>query len=293
MNAITNKYDFVYLFDVSNGNPNGDPDNGNTPRQDPETGRGLVTDVCIKRKVRNYVEAVHGGEAPYEIYVKAGVVLNNQNRRGWDAVGVSADNKDLAKKGSTEHGAAITRWMCDNFFDVRTFGAVMTTGVNSGQVRGPVQFGFAESIDQIVPAEVTITRQSVTNEEKADAGATMGSKFIVPYGLYRQHGHISAALAGNGEKGSGFSQDDLDLLWKALSEMFDFDRSATRGEMEARRLVVFKHSSALGNAPARELMRRVTVTRKEGVELARNFEDYEVIIDRTNLPEGVKIIEMI
>lgn len=292
MTAITNKYDFVYLFDVKNGNPNGDPDNGNHPRQDPETGFGLVTDVCIKRKIRNYVEAVHAGEPPYEIYVKAGVILNNQNRRGWDALGVNADDKDKAKKGSPEHGAAITRWMCDNFFDVRTFGAVMSTGINSGQVRGPVQFGFAESIDPIVPADVTITRQSVTNEDKADARSTMGSKFIVPYGLYRQHGHISAALAGNGEKGTGFSEEDLSLLWRALSEMFDIDRSATRGEMDARKLIVFKHDSTLGNAPARELMRRVSLRRKDGVDLARCFDDYEVTIDRSNLPAGIEVIEV-
>lgn len=288
MTALTNKYDFVYLFDVKNGNPNGDPDNGNHPRQDPETGHGLVTDVCIKRKVRDFVQAVYQGEPPHEIYVKAGSILNNQHERAYEALGV----KSNGKKDAGDRAKDVTRWMCDNFFDVRTFGAVMNTGVNAGQVRGPVQLGFAESINPILPAEVTITRQSVTNVAKAEAKSTFGTKFIVPYGLYRQHGHVSAALAGTGDKGTGFSEQDLDLLWRALSEMFDLDRTATRGEMEARKLIAFKHDSTLGNAPARDLMKRVSVSLKAGVELPRSFDDYEVNIDREGLPAGVEIIEI-
>jgi len=289
MTAIQNRYEFVFLFDIINGNPNGDPDNGNMPRLEIDTQKGLVTDVCLKRKIRNYVDLVKGGEPPFAIYMQEKAILNNQNQRAYDALGVKSESKKLPKDESAARD--ITRWMCANFFDVRTFGAVMTTEVNSGQVRGPVQIGFSQSIDQIVPQEITITRSSVTNAKDADKERTMGRKYIVPYGLYRGHGFISASLAGDEKKGTGFSQEDLDLFFEALLNMFEHDRSAARMEMNAQRLIVFKHATLLGNAPAQSLFKLVKVARKGGVVFPRSFDDYTVTIDRENLPAGVEIIE--
>lgn len=289
MAAIENRYEFVYLFDVENGNPNGDPDNGNMPRLEIESQKGLVTDVCLKRKVRNYVDLVKNGEPPYAIYMQERAVLNNQHKRAYDALGIKAEIKKLPKEEAKAR--ELTAWMCANFFDIRAFGAVMTTEVNSGQVRGPVQMGFSQSIDPIVPQEISITRSSVTNERDADKERTMGRKHIVPYGLYRGHGFISANLAGDDKKGTGFSQEDLCLFFDALSNMFDHDRSAARGEMNARKLIVFKHASVLGNAPAQALFRLVSVVRNKDVKVPRSFDDYTVTIDRDNLPAGVEIIE--
>ena len=235
---IQNRYEFVYLFDVTNGNPNGDPDAGNMPRLDPESSKGLVTDVCLKRKIRNFIELTEGNPPGYDIYVKEKSVLNLQNQKAYDALGFQSEKKKLPKDEAKAR--EITAWMCANFFDVRTFGAVMTTEVNSGQVRGPVQFAFAKSIDPIIPLEVSITRMAVTNEKDLEKERTMGRKSIVPYGLYRVHGFISAKLA---EK-TGFSDVDLEKLWQALQMMFEHDHSAARGEMIARKLIVFKHGSS-------------------------------------------------
>ena len=311
MSAIANRYDFVYLFDVANGNPNGDPDAGNLPRLDPETNRGLVTDVCLKRKVRNFVTLTKGGKPPYEIYVAERAVLEKQQRRAWDAVVSDASKEDRKRLPKDEEKARkLTRWMCDNFFDVRTFGAVMSTlGANCGQVRGPLQFSFGRSVEPIVPLEVSITRMAATTQKDADSKGdirTMGRKYIVPYGLYRAHGFVSACLAGNGAGGTGFSEGDLELVWTALEQMFDHDRSAARGEMTARRLIVFRHQSALGNASAQSLFGRVTVSRvHEGEEVplagpasrglppARSYDDYAVRVDGTDLPDGVTLIERI
>ncbi len=291
MNAIQNRYDFVYLFDIKNGNPNGDPDNGNMPRQDIDSQKGLVTDVCLKRKIRNYVDLVKGGEPPNAIYMQEKAILNNQHRLAYKALGMEPQAKKLPKDEAAAR--EITRWMCKNFYDVRTFGAVMTTDVNAGQVRGPVQIGFSQSVDQIVPQEITITRSSVTNEKDADKERTMGRKYIVPYGLYRGHGFVSANLAGDEKKGTGFSGDDLKLLFDALVNMFENDRSAARMEMNAQRLVVFKHSCQFGNAPAQKLFERVTVERKGDVAIPSKFTDYTITIDREGLPEGVEIIEVL
>lgn len=289
MTPICNRYEFIFLFDVKNGNPNGDPDNGNMPRVENETQRGLVTDVCLKRKIRNYVDLVRGGEPPYAIYMQEKAVLNNQHKRAYEALGVDFEPKKLPK--DEQKARELTAWMCRNFFDIRTFGAVMTTDINSGQVRGPVQLSFSESIDQIIPQEISITRSSVTNERDADKERTMGRKYIVPYGLYRGHGYISANLAGDAKKGTGFSQEDLDLLFEALVNMFDHDRSAARGEMSARRLIVFKHASPLGNAPAQSLFPLVSVKLRPDTKVPRNYSDYDVEIDRDRLPSGVEIIE--
>ena len=289
MAAITNRYDFVYLFDVRNGNPNGDPDNGNMPRLETQTQRGLVTDVSLKRKVRNYVDLVKGGQPPYAIYMQEKAVLNNQHKKAYDALGLPPETKKLPKNEAKAR--EITRWMCANFFDIRTFGAVMTTEVNAGQVRGPVQMTFAESEDVIVPQEVTITRSSVTNERDADKERTMGRKHILPYALYRGYGYISASLAGDDSKGTGFSEEDLNLFFEALCNMFDHDHSAARGQMSACGLIVFKHTLPLGNARAQDLFKRVSIIKNDGVTYPRAFSDYAVTIDRDNLPEGVEIIE--
>ena len=289
MTAIQNRYDFVYLFDIINGNPNGDPDSGNMPRQDIDTQKGLVTDVALKRKIRNYVDIVKDGEPPFAIYMKEKAVLNRQHQQAYDAIGLKAETKKLPKEEAKAR--EITRWMCNNFYDVRAFGAVMTTEVNAGQVRGPVQMGFSQSIDPILPQEITITRSSVTNERDAEKERTMGRKYIVPYGLYRCHGFISANLAGDATKGTGFSQEDLCLLFEALKNMFEFDRSAARMEMNARRLIVFKHESAFGNAHAQALFDLVKVMPKPETKVARAFSDYIVEIDREGLPQGVEIIE--
>jgi CRISPR-associated protein Csd2 len=286
--TIQNRYEFVYLFDVANGNPNGDPDAGNLPRLDPETGQGLVTDVCLKRKVRNFVDLSTGGEAPNAIYVQERAVLNQQHEKAYRAVGLPVDKKRLPKEG--DQARALTRWMCDNFYDIRTFGAVMTTEVNCGQVRGPIQMGFARSIDTIVPLEISITRSSVTNEKDAEKERTIGRKHVVPYGLYRAHGFISAHFAER----TGFSEEDLKLFWDALINMFDHDRSALRGEMAARKLIVFKHASRLGEAPAQQLLEAVTITRANGADgPARNFSDYTVKIDHAKVTQAISVMELV
>jgi CRISPR-associated protein Csd2 len=287
---ITNRYDFVFLFDVRNGNPNGDPDAGNMPRMDPETGRGLVTDVAIKRKIRNYVAMARGDAPGYDIYMQERAVLNRAHERAYTALNLKSESKKLPKDDAKAR--ELTAWMCGNFFDIRTFGAVMSTEVNAGQVRGPVQFTFAESIDPIVPMEISITRSSVTNEKDAlQNERTMGRKHIVPYGLYRTHGFISGRLANDAKKGTGFSEADLALVWEALTNMFDHDRAAARGEMTARGLVVFKHDSDLGNAPAHTLLERVTVKRASNGTghdgPPRGFSDYAVTVNTTDLPSGI------
>ncbi|MGU0903254.1 type I-C CRISPR-associated protein Cas7/Csd2 [Pseudomonas aeruginosa] len=287
MTAIANRYEFVYLFDVSNGNPNGDPDAGNMPRLDPETNQGLVTDVCLKRKIRNYVSLEQEGVPGYAIYMREKSVLNNQHKQAYEALGIESEAKKLPKDEAKAR--ELTSWMCKNFFDVRAFGAVMTTEINAGQVRGPIQLAFATSIDPVLPMEVSITRMAVTNEKDLEKERTMGRKYIVPYGLYRAHGFISAKLAER----TGFSDDDLELLWRALANMFEHDRSATRGEMAARKLIVFKHEHALGNAPAHVLFGSVKVERVEGTAdtPARGFQDYRVSIDAEALPQGVSVRE--
>ena len=311
MTAIHNRYDFVYLFDVANGNPNGDPDAGNLPRLDPETNQGLVTDVCLKRKVRNFVSMTKGDAQGYEIFVKERGILELQQKRAWDAVMPDATQKDREKLPKEDRKARqLTRWMCANFFDVRAFGAVMSTkGANCGQVRGPVQFAFARSIDPVLPLEVSITRMAATTEVDARAKGdirTMGRKHIIPYGLYRAHGYVSACLAGDESKGTGFSETDLEVLWSALEMMFDHDRSAARGEMNARRLIAFKHDSKLGNAAAHRLFDRVSIKRLyEGEEFdpgerrahnlppTRAYTDYRVHLDRNELPRGIEVIDRI
>lgn len=286
MTAISNRYDFVFFFDVENGNPNGDPDAGNLPRLDPETSLGLVSDVCLKRKVRNYVDVVKSGEEGFNIYVREKAVLNRQNELAYKALDITPTAKKLPKK--EEEAVKLTRWMCDNFFDVRTFGAVMTTEVNCGQVRGPVQFAFARSVDPIVPLEVSITRMAVTNEKDLEKERTMGRKHIVPYALYRAEGFVSPHLA-MGERGTGFSDDDLALFWKALENMFELDHSAARGKMNARGLYVFKHESALGNAPSQRLFDLVGAELTDASRPPRAFGDYKITADDSALPEGISL----
>lgn len=291
---IQNRYEFVYIFDVTNGNPNGDPDAGNMPRLDPESSKGLVTDVCLKRKIRNYIELTEADTQGYDIYVKEKSVLNLQNKKAYDALDIKPIDKKLPKE--QEKARAVTDWMCANFFDVRSFGAVMTTAINSGQVRGPVQLAFAKSIDPIIPLEITITRMAVTTEKEAEEqqgdNRTMGRKHIVPYGLYRVHGFISAKLA---EK-TGFSEDDLEKLWQALQMMFEHDHSAARGEMVVRKLIVFRHKDALGNMPSHKLFERVTVDRVKGESgtPASSFDDYAIKINKEGLEgNGVTVTEMV
>ena len=294
MEAIKNRYEFVILFDVENGNPNGDPDAGNMPRIDPETGYGLVTDVCLKRKIRNYVETVKEGVPGYRIYIKDGVPLNRSDLEACAYVGVDEKKLKEAKKQDEKLDEKLRDFMCANFFDIRTFGAVMTTFVkaalNCGQVRGPVQLGFARSVDPILPQEVTITRVAITTEADAERkGTEMGRKYIVPYGLYRAEGYISANLA---RKTTGFSEADLELLWQAILNMFELDRSAARGKMAVRELIVFKHDSELGNAPAYRLFDLVQVQHKADVVTPRAYTDYTVTVDEANLPSGVICIRM-
>jgi CRISPR-associated protein Csd2 len=291
-NPINNRYDFVLIFDVQDGNPNGDPDAGNLPRLDPETSCGLVTDVCLKRKVRNFVELTKGGSAPYEIYIKEKAVLNLQNERAYKGIGAEDELKgdDKKRKGGDKVNEA-RAWMCQNFYDIRTFGAVMSIGVNCGQVRGPVQLTFGRSVDQIVTLEHSITRMAVATEAEAEKqhgdNRTMGRKNTVPYGIYVSHGFVSAHLAAQ----TGFNQDDLNLLWDALVNMFEHDRSAARGLMSTRKLIIFQHESALGNSPAHALFDRVRIKRLDESKPARDFKDYQIQIDRGNLPIGVSIIE--
>lgn len=290
MSAITNRYEFVYLFDVSNGNPNGDPDAGNLPRLDPETNRGLVTDVALKRKIRNYVALEKESEPGYAIYMQEKSVLNNQHLKAWEALAIPPDDKEKYKKLPKDEAKAreLTAWMCRNFFDVRAFGAVMTTEVNTGQVRGPIQMAFATSVEPVLPLEVSITRVAVTNERDLEKERTMGRKHILPYGLYRAHGFISGKLAER----TGFSEEDLELFWRALTNLFEHDRSAARGEMSARKLIVFKHDHPMGNAPAHVLFDKVKVERAGDKSApARSFGDYQVRIDQ-NLPAGVTVSEM-
>lgn len=281
------RVDFVYLFDVKNGNPNGDPDAGNLPRVDPETGHGLVTDVCLKRKVRNYVGLAHGEEPPYEIYVKEKAVLNSQHQRAYDANELKSEKRKLPK--AAEDAKKVTDWMCHNFFDIRAFGAVMSTDVNCGQVRGPIQFALAQSVDPILSQEHAVTRCAVTTEKEAEAQSgdnrTMGRKFTVPYGLYRVHGFINPHLA---EK-TGFGEEDLQLFWKSLGQMFESDRSAARGEMAPQALFCFEHADALGNAPANKLFDRVEIERKAADTPPRSFSDYEVLLNEAALPDGITI----
>ena len=294
---IRNRYDFVVLFDVENGNPNGDPDAGNMPRTDPETGCGLVTDVCLKRKIRNYVEMVKEDDPHFGIYIKENIPLNRSDREGLAACGYpdikDSELKDLKKKDK-DVDAKLLKYMCGRYYDIRTFGAVMTTFVkgalNCGQVRGPVQLGFARSVDPIVPQEVTITRVSITTEEDAaKKGTEMGRKHIVPYGLYRAEGFVSANLA---RKTTGFTEEDLALLWKAILNMFENDHSAARGKMAVRKLIVFRHDSELGEAPAWKLFDLVKVRRKEGVTAPRSIEDYGIDVQEDALPQGVSCQQM-
>jgi CRISPR-associated protein Csd2 len=315
MTSLANRYDFVLLFDVTNGNPNGDPDAGNLPRLDPETNRGLVSDVSLKRKVRNYAELTQGGKEGFNIYVQEGAILNEKHREAYKTV--RPDDAKVAKEKSLnprndEEAQELRKFMCRNFFDVRTFGAVMSTGINCGQVRGPVQLTFAHSVEPIVPQEISITRMAATSEkEKAEREAgsddntrtdnrTMGRKHIVPYGLYRAHGFVSAKLAER----TGFSESDVAFLFEALTNMFEHDRSAARGEMTSRKLIIFKHANSLGNAPAHALFERVKVGRSVNGEYreingvssdnfspARSFSDYCIKIEREGLPDGVEMIE--
>ncbi len=291
---IKNRYDFVFICDVKNGNPNGDPDAGNLPRIDPETGCGIISDVCIKRKIRNYVDLVKGcsiddpdvddGELGYKIYVQEGAILNERNEMAYKHHNLPLADKKLPK--SVEDQRKVTQFMCENFYDIRTFGAVMTTKRNCGQVRGPVQLCFGESVDPVMPLEMSITRMAATEGKEDKENKTMGRKQYVPYGLYRIEGFVSAPLAER----TGFSQADLDLLWEALMNMFENDRSASRGLMTSRKLVVFKHESRLGNAPAEKLFELVHVDRVSSSDQAvRSYADYCVTVDENALPDGVEV----
>lgn len=295
---ITGRLDFVLLFDVKDGNPNGDPDAGNMPRIDAETGHGLMTDVALKRKLRNFVQLVKGAQPPYDIYIKEKAVLEQTHRKAYEAIGATeelADDADAKgkkkRKGSADSVDKARTWICQNFFDVRTFGAVMSTGVNCGQVRGPVQMTFARSADPIIASEHAITRMAVATEAEAEKqqgdNRTMGRKHTVPYGVYMAHGFVSSFLA----KQTGFGEDDLELLWQALENMFEHDRSAARGEMATRGLYVFKHDSELGNAPAHELFKRISAN--AATEIPRAFEDYKVTVNDANLPAGVTLIRRV
>ncbi len=295
---LNHRYDFVLLFDVKDGNPNGDPDAGNLPRLDAETGHGLVTDVALKRKVRNYVGMVNGCTPPFDIYIKEKGVLERTHRTAYEAIGATDeladdgkdDKKKAKRKGSEDSVRKARDWICKNFFDVRTFGAVMSTGVNCGQVRGPVQMTFARSVDPIVATEHSITRMAVATEKESESqdgdNRTMGRKHTVPYGLYRAHGFVSAFLA----RQTSFSPDDLELFFKALEGMFEHDRSAARGEMSTRGLYVFEHQSELGNAHAHSLFDRIEISRRQELDVARRFADYDVAIRESGFPDGVKLI---
>ncbi len=284
---IKNRYDFALLFDVTDGNPNGDPDAGNLPRVDAETGMGLVTDVCLKRKVRNFVHIVKGAEKPYDIFIKEKAILNQ-------LIDESHEQEEVKSKEKTgDKTEAARKWMCSKYYDIRTFGAVLSTGKNAGQVRGPIQFTFGRSIDPVVALEHSITRMAVATEAEAEKqggdNRTMGRKFTVPYGLYFSKGFISAHLAAQ----TGFNVVDLDLFWDALKNMFDHDHSAARGMMSTRKLIVFKHSTALGNAPAHQLFDAINIEKKDLTKPSRSFNDYSVYIDKTAIPQGVEVIEMV
>lgn len=290
--VIKNRYEFVVLFDVQNGNPNGDPDAGNMPRIDPETGHGIVTDVCLKRKIRDYVEVAKDSEIGYKIYVKSGVPLDENRKLAYSTCGIEpTKNKSgaiSAEEPQKEEFKKITAFMCNNFFDIRAFGAVMTLKYNCGQVRGPVQLGFARSVDMITQQEIGIT--SVTYANEGEKSSKMGRKQIIPYGLYRVEGYISANLA---RKTTGFCEDDLNLLWEAIINMFEHDHAAARGNMSVRELIVFKHSNELGNCPAYKLFDAITIKRKDESKPPRAFSDYDVIIDKTAIHPEVELIRMI
>ncbi len=301
MGDLQKRYDFVILFDVKDGNPNGDPDAGNLPRVDAESGHGLITDVCLKRKVRNYVSLKETDRAPYGIFVKEKAILNNTIEQAYLSLQIDlqeapqdpADGKKRNKPGQGQ-GSEVERarqFLCQNFYDIRTFGAVMTTGANAGQVRGPVQFTFARSVDPVVSLEHSITRMAVTTKEEAEKqggdNRTMGRKFTVPYGLYRAHGFVSAPLANQ----TGFSESDLELLWEALEKMFEHDRSAARGLMGTRKLFVFEHMSKMGDAPVQQLFDAITAEPKDKSKPARDFRDYDVTVARENIPSNVTLIE--
>lgn len=292
MAELKNRYEFVYFFDVENGNPNGDPDAGNLPRVDPETSYGIVTDVCLKRKVRNYVEIVKKNTAPYEIYVREKAVLEQAHKRAHQAIGAKAGDAKKKRQGTAEEVEQAREWMCHNFFDVRTFGAVMSTGINCGQVRGPIQINFSRSIDPVIPRDISITRMAVATEKEAEKqqgdNRTMGRKSIIPYGLYRAEGYISAHLASQ----TGFTEEDLSIFWDALINMFEHDHSAARGKMTARKLYVFKHATELGNAPSHMLFDSIKVEGQEKNGMPpRAFEDYEISFNSADLPENVEVIE--
>lgn len=289
---LDKRYDFVFFFDVKDGNPNGDPDAGNLPRVDAETGFGLVTDVCIKRKIRNYIGLLKKEQPPYEIYVKEKAILNNQHARAYQALNIDLSKDEGKRKGGDKIEEA-RAWMCKNFYDVRAFGAVMSTGINCGQVRGPVQLTFARSIEPVVTLEHSITRMAVATEAEAEKqggdNRTMGRKFTIPYGLYRAYGFVSAPLA----KQTGFSQEDLNLFWEALQNMFENDRSAARGLMSTRRIIIFEHSSLMGNASAHELFDRVKVERStDPTKPARDFSDYRVMLDGQELKEFKTLVSV-
>ena len=283
---IENRYEFILLFDVKDGNPNGDPDAGNLPRTDPETGEGLITDVSLKRKIRNFVQIAKGEEQRFDIFIKEKSILNNVIERAY----TEQDLELVKKKGKAGDREQARQWVCDNFYDVRTFGAVLSTGANAGQVRGPVQLKFARSIDPIISLEHSITRMAVATDKEAEAQSgdnrTMGRKHTVPYGLYRTHGYVSAHFAND----TGFSEEDLELLWQSLINLFEHDRSAARGEMTTRGLYIFKHDSKLGNAPAHTLFERIEAKQKSDVTVARDFSDYTIKINDQNLPSGVELI---
>lgn len=281
-----NRYDFVYVFDVKDANPNGDPDAGNLPRIDPETGHGLVTDVCLKRKVRNYVELTRNGKEGFRIYFKEKAVLNAFHEEAYSFLGIEPQPNKLPKE--VEKARQLTQFMCKNFYDIRTFGAVMSTEVNCGQVRGPAQISFARSVDPIVTLEHAITRSSVTNERDLEKERTMGRKFTVPYAVYVAYGFVNPFLAEQ----TGFSEEDLALLWEALLSAFQFDQSAARpaGSMAARRLIIFEHDNQLGRAPSHQLFERVTIVRRDPSRPARQFEDYELRISGEGLPSGVNLV---
>ena len=297
--TLENRYEFVYLFDVENGNPNGDPDAGNMPRIDPETNYGLVTDVCLKRKIRNYVQMKNENKPPYRIYIQEKAVLINFHNEAHKAVCVNAsenedDGKKKGRKGTGDEVEAARKWMCDNFFDVRTFGAVMALKTNCGTVTGPVQINFARSIEPITPLEFTITRMAVATEDEAAKqegdNRTMGRKHIVPYGLYRAEGYVSANFA----RKTGFSEDDLSIFWESLKNMFDHDHSAARGKMSARRLIAFKHDSAVGSAPAHKLFDLVKVERVGNTGIpARSYSNYMVKVEKDGVPQGVELLDLL
>jgi len=300
---IQNRYDFILYFDIKDGNPNGDPDAGNLPRIDAESGHGLVTDVCLKRKVRNYVTLKNDEKPPYAIFIKEKAILNNTIEQAYISLGIDlqavpTDQNDGKKRNKNGQGQGkevdrAKQFMCNNFYDIRAFGAVMSTGANAGQVRGPVQFTFGRSVDPVVALEHSITRMAVATEAEAEKqggdNRTMGRKFTIPYGLYRAHGFVSAPLANQ----TGFSNDDLELLWEAMQNMFEHDRSAARGLMGTRKLIVFEHLSKMGNAPVQKLFDAVSAHKINENKPARDFSDYKILIDYDAIPQGVKILELL